>query len=161
MSLHLAYPVHFFYSFAQTGNLRRWLDRRAGSPGVITSFFLFRRSVIFSNACAAHASALAGASDKERHRSEEEGSSFTFVIAHAASVLFTFVIAHAASVLIMFDQGAPRSKDTRRWSCTFPETAQGHCSESHILVFSISVRCCSLIKLETFQSCLLDVLLSR
>ena len=41
MSLHLAYTVHFFYSFAQTGCLRRWLDRRAGSPGVITSFFCF------------------------------------------------------------------------------------------------------------------------
>ena len=28
-----------FHSFAQTGSLGRWLDRRAGSPGVITSFF--------------------------------------------------------------------------------------------------------------------------
>ena len=28
-------------SCAQTGNLRRWLDRRAGSPGVITSYLLF------------------------------------------------------------------------------------------------------------------------
>ena len=44
MSLHLAYPVHFFHLFAQTGNLRRWLDRRAGSPGVITSFvFVYPR----------------------------------------------------------------------------------------------------------------------
>ena len=41
MSLHLAYTVHFFHSFAQTGCLRRWLDRRAGSPGVITGFFCF------------------------------------------------------------------------------------------------------------------------
>ena len=41
MSLHLAYPVHLFHLFAQTGHLRRWLDRRAGSPGVITSFFCF------------------------------------------------------------------------------------------------------------------------
>ena len=38
MSLQLAYPVHFFHLFAQTSNLRQWLDRRAGSPGVITSF---------------------------------------------------------------------------------------------------------------------------
>ena len=44
MSLHLAYPVHFFHLFAQTGNLRRWPDRRAGSPGVITSFvFVYPR----------------------------------------------------------------------------------------------------------------------
>ena len=106
-----------FHSFAQTGCLRRWLDRRAGSPGVITSFV---RSVVFSNACAAPAFALAGTSDKERHRSEEEGSSFTFVIARATSVL------------ILFDQGAPRSKGTRKWSCTFPKTTQGDCRESYI-----------------------------
>jgi len=115
----------FFHSFAQTGNLRRWLDRRAGSPEVITSYFLFWHSVVFSDACAAQAFALAGTSDKARNRSEEGGSSFTFVIAHAASVLIL-------SVLILFDQGAPRSKGTRRLSCTFPETTQGHCSESHM-----------------------------
>ena len=49
--------------FAQSGNLGRWLDRRAGSPGVIIGYFLFWRSVVFSDAYAAQAFALAGASD--------------------------------------------------------------------------------------------------
>ena len=43
-----------------------------------------------------------------------------------------FIIARETSVLILFDQGAPRSKGTRKWSCTFPKTTQGHCSESHL-----------------------------
>ena len=41
MSLHLAYTVHFVHSFAQTGCLRQWLNRRPGSPGLITRFFCF------------------------------------------------------------------------------------------------------------------------
>ena len=57
---------------------------------------------------------------------KEEGSSFTFVIARATSVL------------ILFDQGAPRSKGTRKWSCTFPKTTQGHCSESHVVLCFLS-----------------------
>ena len=75
------------FSFAQAGSLGRWLDRRAGSPGVITSYFFVWYSVAFSHAWAAQASVLAGPSDKARSRSEEEGSSFTIVVVTIAQHL--------------------------------------------------------------------------
>ena len=41
LELHVCLKITLVcHSFAQTGSLGQWLDRRAGSPGAITSFFL-------------------------------------------------------------------------------------------------------------------------
>ena len=50
LELHVCLKITLVcHSFAQTGSLGQWLDRRAGSAGVITSFFVCFGVVVFGN----------------------------------------------------------------------------------------------------------------
>ena len=139
MSLHLAYTVHFFHSFAQTGCLRRWLDRRAGSPGVITSFFGFNAlsfsampGIYLSKALQEVKAREGGDGIDESDGMESNDESFKFVNKAAKPVH----IKSAMSVRPVYvkrpwhashhkDHTSLRSSD--RWANNWPKHDKGQC----------------------------------